>query len=227
MISYHFFELLLNNINLINLNYRTGMKKTIIVIISVLFLITFMAGMFYIFFGDPYFSRSEFDIPDKPNDKMISMFNAEVEKEIENHTQSAMYPGYIPESRQNVIKYLKTIKSIQSTTRYGVKSTRPRNELELKIIFNNGTVAEEVYTGHTCSGYVSPCLLMKVEMNNGKAVKIFTNGQEKKGSPEWIMPDLNTLIEKTISYDIRRNHDKYFEPEKSQKDFDREWENQQ
>ncbi|MGE8528040.1 hypothetical protein [Chryseobacterium rhizosphaerae] len=201
------------------------MKKILITIISALVVIVFMAGMFYIFFGNQFFSRSELDIPDKPNDKIISMFNTQVEKEIENHTQSMMYPGYIPESRQNTIEYLKTIHFIESSTRYGVQSTQPRNQLELKITFNDGSVVKEVYTGHSCSGYLSPCLLMKVEMKEGKAIKIFTNGQEKKGSPEWIIPDLDILINKAILYDIKRNHDKYFEPQKTQQDFDNEWKN--
>lgn len=199
------------------------MKKILITIISALVVIIFMAGMFYIFFGNQLFSRSELDIPDKPNDKIISMFNAQIEQEVEDYTQSITYPGYIPESRQNTIEYLKTISSIESSTRYGVQSTQPRNQLELKITFNDGTVAKEVYTGHSCSGYLSLCLVMKVEMKEGKATKIFTNGQEKKGSPEWVIPDLNILIGKAILYDIKRNHDKYFEPQKTQQDFDNEW----
>lgn len=199
------------------------MKKTIIVIISAIVLIAFATGMFYIFFGDQFFSRSELDVPDQSNDKMIGMFNLQIEKEIENHTQSIMYPGYIPESRQNTIDFLKTIQSIESSTRYGVKSTRPRNNLELKVTFNDGSIAEKIYTGHTCSGMISPCLLMKVTMKDGKATHILTNGVERKGSPDWIIPDLNIMINKAISYDIDKNPTRYFAPEKSQRDFDKEW----
>ncbi|ROI00419.1 hypothetical protein [Chryseobacterium daecheongense] len=203
------------------------MKKTATLFLSALFVIIFSAVILYAFLGDLFTPRSEFDITDKQNDKIVHMFNTQIEKQIEDHTQSTMHPGYIPESRQNTTSYLKTIRSIESYSRYGVKSTQPRNYLELNITFNNGTTAEKVYTGHPCSGYMDPCLLMKVEMKNGKAVKIFTNGQEKKGSPEWIIPDLNVLIEKAISYDIQRNHDNYFPPSKTQKDFDKEWEDQQ
>ncbi|MCE3076462.1 hypothetical protein [Chryseobacterium gwangjuense] len=202
------------------------MKKPAITFTSSLLIIIFAAGIFYIFFGDLFTRPSKFDVPDQQNDKIINMFNKQIEQEIENHTQSTMHPGYIPEARQNTIDYLKSIQSIESYARDGVKSAQPRNYLELNIIFNDGTVAKKVYTGYTCSAYLGPCLLMKVEMKDGKAVKVFTNGQEKKGSPDWIIPDLNILINKAIAYDIQRNNDSYFEPRKNQKDFDKEWENQ-
>lgn len=202
------------------------MKKTTSYFLSPWFFIILSAIIVYAFLGDLFIPRSEFDVANKQNDKIINMLNTQIENEIENHTQSPMHPGYIPVSRQNAINYLKTIRTIESYSRYGVKSTKPRNYLELKIAFNDGTTAEEVYTGHPCSGYMGPCLLMKVEMKDGKAVKVFTNGQEKNGSPEWIIPDLSILIEKAIFYDIRRNHDKYFPPYKTQKNFDKEWEDQ-
>ncbi|WBV61442.1 hypothetical protein PFY12_04795 [Chryseobacterium camelliae] len=202
------------------------MKKNRITPTSAILIIIFTAGTFYLFFGNLFTSPSKFDVADQQNDKIVDMFNKQVEQEIENHTQSVMYPGFIPEARQNTIDYLKSIQSIESYARDGVESAQPRNYLELNIVFNDGTVAKKVYTGYTCSAYLGPCLLMKVEMRDGKAVKVFTNGQEKKGSPNWIIPDLNILINKAITYDIIKNHNKYFPPQKSQQDFDKEWENQ-
>ncbi|MCW3159781.1 hypothetical protein [Chryseobacterium oryctis] len=199
-------------------------KSNSLIVILVVFVTAIVIG--YILFKNALPSHSEFDVIDKPNDKVVNMVNEQIERQIENHTQNIMHPGYIPESRQNTIDYLKTIKTIESYARHGVESTQPRNYLELKITFNDGTVAEKVYTGHPCSGYMSPCLLLKVEMENGKAIHVFTNGQEKKGSPDWIINDLNTLIKSAISYDMSKNQDNYFAPEKTQKDFDKEWENQ-
>lgn len=188
--------------------------------------VVFFGILFYfLFFEVKWQQSSKFNIPDQQNDKIVKMMNIQIEKEIEDHTQSEMHPGYRPESRQTTIDFLKTIKSIESYARYGVESKRARNNLELKIIFNDGTVAEKVYTGHSCSGFLDPCLLMKVEMKNGKAIKAFTNGQEKKGSPDWIINDLNVLIEKAISYDIDRNYEGYFPPKKTENDFEKEWEN--
>lgn len=190
--------------------------------------IPFLGILFYfLVFETKWNQKSKFDIPDQQNDKIVNMLNIQIDKEIEDHTQSTMYPGYSEKSRQTTIDFLKTIKSIESYARYCVESERVRNNLELKIIFNDGNVAEKVYTGHSCSGFLDPCLLIKVELQNGKAVRVFTNGQEKKGSPDWIINDLNILIEKAISYDIDRNYEGYFPPKKTQNDFEKEWEKQE
>ena len=63
-------------------------------------------------------------------------------------------------------------------------------------------------------------------MNDGKATNIFTNGQERKNSPEKIIPNINTLINYAIVNDISKNRNNYFEPAKTQNDFNKEWEKQ-
>ncbi|MFL9833573.1 hypothetical protein [Chryseobacterium terrae] len=181
--------------------------------------------LFYFIVFEIKWQNSVLDIPNQQNDKIINMMNIAIDKEIDNHTKSSFSPGLIPESRQSTIDFLKQIKSIESYTRYGVESSRARNNLELKIVFNNGKEVSEVYTGQTCSSYI-PCLLIKAELKDGKAVKVFTNGLEKKGSPDWISNDLNLLIDKSISYDIQQNPTHYFPPSKTQSDFEKEWENQ-
>ncbi|WP_129021665.1 hypothetical protein [Edaphocola flava] len=203
------------------------MNKNKTRIFSPIMIVVLVAVTLLILFSDTIFSsRSEFDVVDKPNDKMIAMFNTEIDKEIDNHTQSASYPGYIPESRQNVVRYLKTLRSIEGYARYGVQSTKPHNYIELKLTFTDGSSKKEVYTGYSVSGFMGPSILMKVDMENGRAVKVYTNGQEKKGSPEWVIPEINMLINKAIAYDINQHHNHYFAPEKTQKDFEKEWEKQ-
>lgn len=182
-------------------------------------------GFYLAFYNNFFPAKSEFDIPDKENSKIVNMLNTAIENQIDDHTQTHMNSGYIPESRQNTVNYLKTIKTIESYARYGVKSKQQRNLLELKITFKNGKTTEKIYTGHSCSGFLEPCLLFKVEMNDGKATRVFTNGQEKKGSPDWIKNDLNILIDQAISHDIAENPEKYFPPKKTQQDFENEWEN--
>jgi hypothetical protein len=127
-------------------------------------------------------------------------------------------------AQANVRAYLKTISTIESYARYGVTSTKPRNKIELKITFINGEVADEVYTGVSCSGYLKTVFIMKVFLKEGKTIKALTNGVEKNGSPDWILNDLNTLIEGAISYDIQKNRNAYFLPEKNKNDFNKEWE---
>lgn len=186
-----------------------------------------VVGSLVILFYDVVFTaHSEYDIVDKPNDKMISMVNTEIDKEIEDHTQSSQHKGYIPASRQSTINYLNSLKSIESYARYGVKATKAKNYIELKLVFVDGREVEHIYTGQSISGLLSPSLLMKVVMEKGRAISVFTNGQEKTGSPEWAIPDINLLIDKAISYDIGQNRNAYFAPDKTQQDFNKEWEQQ-
>lgn len=198
------------------------MKKAIIIVTAII-IIAATVGVLYVLGVDFSWKKSGYDTPDQENNKIVAMFNAQIESEIDNHTKSSMHPGYREESRQNAINYLSTIKSIESYARYGVTSMRAHNKLELKIMFINGELAEDVYTGLSISGIMKPALLMRVEMHEGKAVQIFTNGQEKTGSPDWIIPDLRLMINAAISYDIKQNHDHYFPPKKTEKDFQKEW----
>jgi hypothetical protein len=197
---------------------------------SKLFLMFFIgllvAAVFsFLIFSEFFNSKSEFDIVDQENDKIIGMFEQQIQYQIDQHTHGTMNPGYITGSRQQTINYLATITSIESYARYGVTSTQSRNYKELKITFNNGTISDKIYSGLTCSGYFTPCLLLKVMLKNGKTTKVYTNGSEKLGSPDAIINDLNTLIDRAISFDISRNHDSYFPKEKTQQDFDAEWKN--
>lgn len=197
------------------------MKKAIIV--TAVIIIAATVGILYFLGVDFSGKKSEYDTPDRENNKIVAMFNKQIKNEIDNHTKSVMHPGYREDSRQNAINYLASIKSIESYARYGVTSTRVHNKLELKIIFTNGKLVEDVYTGMSISGIMKPALLMRVEMRDGEAVRIFTNGQEKTVSPDWIIPDLRLMINAAISYDIKQNYEHYFPPEKSEQDFKKEW----
>ena len=198
-------------------------RKTLLVIIGFCTLLISI-GVFF-FYSDFFSEKTALDISDKENSKIVPMFNEQIEYQIDEHTRGDMNPGYSICSRQATVAYLQTIACLESTSRFGVASVKSRNYLELKITFTNGKITEKVYTGTSCSGYYGPCLLMKVYINKGKAYRVFTNGTERKGSPNNIVNDMNVLIESAISYDIDRNHSLYFKPEKTQKDFDKEWEN--
>ncbi|PSK94648.1 hypothetical protein [Taibaiella chishuiensis] len=56
----------------------------------------------------------------------------------------------------------------------------------------------------------------------GKVSRVWTNGAELKGSPDWITNDLNTLIKSAIPYDMDKNRNSYFLPHKTQTDFKKE-----
>lgn len=190
---------------------------TYILIIAGVFFVT----LFWMFKSD----KSEFDLINKENSKMVDMSNIQMEQALRNYTQSVMYPGYIEESGLNAKKYLSTIKSIEKYTRYGVMSRKSRNNVYLKIVFNNGKIIDDVYTGETVNGILGASLLIRVYLKDGKVFKVETNGVEKKGAPDWVTNDLYNLFDDAIGYDRKRNPTDYFPPEKTSKDFEKEWEN--
>ncbi|MBX2950668.1 MAG: hypothetical protein KF704_15410 [Crocinitomicaceae bacterium] len=189
-------------------------------IVSAIILGIAAVPLYRTFFG----THSVYDEPNKENTKIIPMLDEQIERALNDHTQSTMHPGFRSESRENAAAFLSTIRSIQSYARYGVESTQARNNLELKITFTNGKTVDKVYTGQTVSGFMGPALLMKVYLKDGKTEKVLTNGMEKTGSPDWIINDLYLLIDSAIGYDISVNEHRYFPPRKTQKDFEKEWE---
>lgn len=174
------------------------------------------------FFG----THSVHDEITKENKKIVPMLDEQIERVLNDYTQSTMHPGYSAESRDNAIKFLSTVKSIQSYARYGVESTQPHNHLRLKITFTNGKTVDDVYTGQTVSGFMGPALLLKAYLKDGKTENVYTNGMEKNGSPDWIVNDLYLLIDRAIGYDLSVNEHHYFPPKKTQKDFEKEWDEQ-
>ncbi len=81
----------------------------------------------FLFVGIPFNINSDFDRNNQQNDKIVNMLNTAIEKQINEHTQSTMHKGFISESRQNTIDYLKLIKTIETYAQHGAASTEPRN----------------------------------------------------------------------------------------------------
>lgn len=199
-------------------------KKASKIFIIVVSAAAFIAG--YFLFTQFFSSKSEFDVTNKENSKIVPMFDKQLQANINNHEQNTFNPGYLSTAKQYVASYLKTITEIESYSRYGVTSAQARNAIEVRLKFADGTTVEKVYTGKSSSHIMPPPLLIKVILKDGKTVKVFTNGMEKSGSPEWIIPDLNNLIHAAISYDKQRNHNSYYPAQKSKQDFEKEWEEQ-
>jgi len=171
-------------------------------------------------------SRTEFDVPNKKNDKIVPMFDKQLEYQINNYEKNSIKPGLLVTTKAHVVAYLKTIARIENYSRYGVNSTTSRNSILVKITFKDGSIVKDVYTGRTSSGILPPPILLAVELENGKTKQVFTNGREKEGSPDWIISDLNYLIDAAIHYDMNRNQDPYYGPNKTSEDYKKEWEDQ-
>jgi len=182
-----------------------------------------LAGTFCFFYLKDFSIKNELDTPNKSNDQAVEIFNNEVEFQIEGLRRSLAKP-MIAEGEKNLYDYMKTIKTIETYARYGVNSTENRNQLRVKVTFNDGKILDQ-HTDLSCSGNFEPCLLIKVEIKDGRAVKVFTNGQEKKRSPKDTRNNISAFVSKVFTADLVANNDKYYPPKKTEKDFEKEWQN--
>lgn len=195
------------------------MKTKKWLIISLLVLIEFVV-MIWIFMPN----KSEWDVIDKENPKLVAMANEQFDRLIENHTKSSFYPGYNEHSHINAQKFFNSLRSAETYARHGVMSTKSRNNIYLKLEFNNGEQVKKVYTSKTATGIIGPTLMLKYYFENGKIKQVFTNGVELDGSPDWVKNDLYDYLYSTLGYDIQLNWNDYFEPSKTKSDYKKEWE---
>ncbi|MFL9833574.1 hypothetical protein [Chryseobacterium terrae] len=191
--------------------------KTIIGVASI--------GIFFVWIlSDIITIKSKFDKIEQPNDKLVSIFNDEVDHQIKTLAKDIAKP-MIPEGEAHLKDYLKNIKTIETYAKHGVTSTQNRNYLRVKFTFNNNQTIEK-NTDRSCSGNSSePCLLIKVDMQDGKAVKILTNGQEQKNSEHEAQQYIAEVLEKIFIEDLINNNERYYPPIKTEKNFENEWNN--
>jgi hypothetical protein len=167
--------------------------------------------------------KGPYDIVDQQNDKVGILFEQDIAKEKATIERGIFYPGLKPSCTARIDEYFKTIKYIESYASKGTESTNKFNHLEVKITFNDGKIVTGLYTGQrVIQAYrMGPQLLIKMELANGKVVKTYTNGVERKISPEDIT--LYKIKDAVLYYDRHINSSAYYYPAKTKKDIEKEW----
>ena len=170
--------------------------------------------------------NSEIDILDKQNDKVGNLFEQAIATE-KQRIENKFYAGLMPSCTKRMDEYFKSIKIIESYASEGLSSKDKFNKLQVRIIFNDGKVAEELYTGvRVVQAFgMGAQLLVKMEFINGKVVKTYTNGAELNNSPDRIVPDIEQITSAVLSYDREINRNFYYYPAKTQEDIKEEWNN--
>lgn len=132
--------------------------------------------------------------------------------------------NYTQEAKSNAQKFLGTISMIESYARYGVMSDRVHNKLELKISFIDSAEADDISTGKSIYGKTGPNVLFKILVSQGRVTQVYSNGVELKNPPDWVINDIKTVVESTLSYDIARTPDNYFKAGKTKDEIKQDWE---
>ncbi len=177
---------------------------------------------FALFFYFNYNQRGAGDVVDKPNDKIPLMFQVALNKELERY-KSNWYPGCLPTAPKAIEDFFNFIKSLETYSRYGINSGDRYNNLYIRIVFNNGTIKDEIYTGKKSHS----ATLIKLLFVGGKVEKSFTNGLEMNSSPENMKGTLEYLVVSAIHLDYDMHRSSYFfdAKPKTKEDFKDEWDN--
>jgi hypothetical protein len=170
--------------------------------------------------------KDKIDIVDKQNDKVGILFEQAVTKE-KLSIENKFYAGLMPSCTKRIEEYFKSIKIIESYASKGTSSKDKFNKLQVRITFNDGKVAEELYTGiRVVQAYgMGAQLLVKMELINGTVVKTYTNGAELDKDPKSIVPDIENIKKAVLGYDREINRNAYYYPAKTQDDIKKEWDN--
>lgn len=182
--------------------------------------------VFYNMFENFAGKRNELDKVEIENEKLIPLFKAAVNKEVEMY-KSGWYSGCLKTSYMQVENLFTTIKEVSTYTRYGLASTQSHNRVLVKVEYNNGKKVDELYTdvGWNGTSRLSNPMLMRFVFENGKLVKAYSNGVEKEGSPSEAKAPIGHIINAIIRQDYKDNKSRYFPPDKTEKDFKKEWDN--
>lgn len=191
--------------------------------IQILIAMSLIMGGYFIY-NNESIKKNEFDNVDKENAKLVLIFNNELSKEIERY-KTGWYPGAIPTAYTRIENFFKSMQQIETHTRYGFSSSKNHNGIEIKVTYTNGNVVDNIHTGERWNGpiLIGPSMLIKMQFENEKLSKVYTNGVEMKEGPEDAKIQLHDLIENLINYDMQQNRDLYFRPIKTQSDLDSEW----
>lgn len=192
-------------------------------------MVLFLGGLCYwgYSFYDNEFTikRNEFDIVDKENEKLISLFNTAYNGERKMNSGDEFSPGCKKTAPIRIDSFFNTIKEIETYTKYGVASSRLRNGVLIKIVYADGKIEDGIWCNTSWSGkyLVGSPLLLKIYLENGKAKKILSNGVEKETSPDATYNPLHNIIENLIKFDMGRYHDDYFLDVNNKTNIKKEW----
>ena len=170
--------------------------------------------------------KGVFDVLDKENSK-ISILYENILKEETDRINRNWYGGIMSTATEQIDKFHKTLKEVESYASKGTESSDKYNKVEVKMLFNDGSSVTELYTGkRVLQSYgMGMQFLVRLIFKDGKIVQSFTNGVEKDRSPAEIKLYLLDIQTAMMSYDKKKNHSKYYHPAKTQNDVDKEWEN--
>lgn len=179
--------------------------------------------IFVVFIMDIFglYSRSRYDVTDQPNPKMVTLVNQQIESSVLEYQSNDVF---IPEAANNFRKYLKSLKSIQTYSQHGSNSLWGYNRIKADLTHIDGTVEKNT---HVSSGgkfrQTHPKLQMLIELKDGKAIKVFTNGLEKNSTPLYAQGSIEDIFKAIRINNFSERRELYYYPPPPKPDPKTEW----
>lgn len=199
------------------------MKKYPILIL--VFVIVGGLTMYLLMFprNNSFMPKSEYDVVDKVNPKMVILVNEEIDAIIKEYG-SGMYV-YRTEAPDNLKKFFQGIQKIETYSRYGTNSIQGYNGIRADVTFQDGRQIKDLYI--TSGGKFrseTPKLYMHIVMQNGRASEVSTNGLELKSSPAEARGAIKEVLKRLANFDKDEHKTNYFYPEPPKPQPAEEWE---
>lgn len=190
-------------------------------------LFVFIGGplLYLIIFMDIFqlHSKSKYDVVDKANPKMMILVNRQLDLMISEYG-SGKY-AYSTGAPAQLRQFYQDLRTIETYTEHGTNSPMGYNGIRADLTYQDGRQVKGRYiTSGGKSRLTSPRLLMRIELQNGRAKEVFTNGVEMQYAPDDAIVVINDLLNAVISLDKEEHHDNYFPPSAPQPDPGKAWE---
>lgn len=192
---------------------------------SLLFVFVGSPIIFVVFIMDIFglYSRNHYDVTNQPNLKMITIVNKQIDSLA--LTYESKKETYIPEAGNNFRNYMKSLKSIQTYSRHGSNSLLGYNGIDADFTHIDGTVEKGEYiTSGAKFKQTKPKLQMYIEIKNGKAIKVLTNGLEKNNTPLHASKAVDDILKSITRKNFTDRRELYYYPVPAPPDPKTEWE---
>lgn len=158
---------------------------------------------------------------DKPNKKLVELFNAEIDALGEGELNSTKNPGLLPTAPERARQWFSEIREVVTHCRYG--SPDKANWSMYDITLQSGEAQKNVIANMgngNCR--VTP---MRVRFEDGRVVEVTTDGSELQQPLESARGDIRYYLKALISRDAKAHPERYYKPTPAapKVDLQQEW----
>jgi hypothetical protein len=158
-----------------------------------------------------------------PNAKLVTMFNERLDLALGRLTP-AHAAGLAPQAATSARAFLLQVREVSQHCQYAAHVT-VHNRVVFDLTLMDGSVTKGLYSGgQRCpSADVPGVPILRIRLNEGRAVEVTSDGSERQAPPAEVVPALDSLIKHLIGHDQGLRPGAYFTPATSPSDLQKAW----